>query len=95
MKEVIEVFPDWCSSGLWYEDGNADPEGLGIDDLGIILALQYWHWFWEFNIGDSGAEDEDCKVSEYGIKQWEEDGQKIVDVLNEKYGDKYFFKLML
>jgi len=97
MKEIIRVFPDYCSSGLWSETGNVEPEELGITDAGIILALKYWHWIWEFEIAKSEPENWEFDhrkfhgLSDYGVKVWKEDGQKIVDELNTKYGDKYEF----
>jgi len=90
-KETIRVFPDYCSSGLWTDTYNTEPEDLGITDKGILIALKYWHHFWEFNIAKGGQEDVECKVSNLGISNWKKAGKEIVKLLNKNYGKKYKF----
>lgn len=91
MKPKIRVFPDYCSSGLW------DVEGVNLDEAGFetvlgtsnLLALKYWHNIWEFEIA-CFDDSEKPRVSEEYIKEWDEDGQKLVEQFN-KCQDTYEF----
>lgn len=82
-KEIVRVFPDYCSSGVWVEGGNADPEELGISST-LRIALKYWHWIWEDRIGD------DQKLPQFYFDQWKEDGKTLVAAMNAE-NDKYEF----
>ena len=47
-RELIYVFPDYCSTGLWRASNghNVDPAQLGVSS-GLQIALKYWHRYWE------------------------------------------------
>jgi hypothetical protein len=89
-RPLIKLFPDYCSTGLWREDGcNVDPKELGISE-GLQIALKYWHEVWEFNI----AEDDDdlkSKRSQKYIQRWKADGKKLA-VLMTIESDDYEFE---
>lgn len=46
MKEQLHVYPDYCSSGLWFNGANYDPDEFNIPPM-TKLALKYWHVLWE------------------------------------------------
>lgn len=81
----VEVFPDYCSTGLWCaETGiNLDPLDLSLrpDDvtaLGLFSGLRQWHWLWEFCVNES-------RLSQQGTDSWIDDGAAIVAALNKHY----------
>lgn len=89
MKEVIRVFPDYCSSGLWHgRDGaNMDEEAfLDVLTRSDLLALKYWHSAWECAVDSM----EGCSLSKRWQDMWEQDGQTLIDLWNAKQ-DKYEF----
>lgn len=88
MKEVIRVFPDYCSSGLWHGRGgyNMDEESfLDVLDSTDLMALKYWHHSWEASMDSFG-----CLLSKRWQDNWEQDGQLLVDSWNAKQ-EKYQF----
>lgn len=89
MKEVIRVFPDYCSSGLWHgRDGaNMDEEEfLDVLNRADLIALKYWHSAWEWSMDSV----EGCSLSKRWQENWEQDGQLLVNLWNAKQ-DKYQF----
>ncbi len=90
MKQIVLMFPDYCSTGLWYPGGyNLDPTELGVSS-GLQLALKYWHEVWEFTIADSGGIYKPTASENY-IARWIEDG-KILAALLTAENDKYEFE---
>jgi hypothetical protein len=83
-NDVIRVFPDYCSTGLWSSTGSVSLGELGINDSILEIALRCWHQIWELQI----CED---LLSVHGINKWLKDSQIIVDYMNKEYGDKYLF----
>ncbi len=77
-NEIIRVFPDYMSSGLWLTTGeNIDVVYLDNTVQPVLLtALKYWHEAWEVSIS------EDKRSEEY-TQQWIVDGRAIVDAMNE------------
>lgn len=84
MTTTIRVFPDHQSSGIWKNYCNVSPESIGIDSNAILVALKYWHMTWEFLITEG-------KLSYSASLEWIEDGRKLVEEMNNKYGNKYQF----
>ena len=99
MKKTIRVFPDYCAFPLWDDKGNVKLEDLGINDELLDIALRNWSDVWDERaskylqqLAEDGhlfKSDETSVHSNY----WFDDGQKLVDIMNEKYGDKYIFTL--
>ena len=79
---TITIYPDYCSSGLWNEDGANMCESAmeGIIPEELMMLLKYWHWTWEFFIND---EEVSPRPSHEAKMIWYEDGQKIVDAFNK------------
>ena len=79
---TITIYPDYCSSGLWDEDGASMCESAmeGIISEELMMLLKYWHWTWEFFIND---EEVLPKASNEAKMIWYEDGQKIVEAFNK------------
>lgn len=90
-KKIAKVFPDYCSTGVWVDGANADPEFLGVS-IGLRIALDYWHQYWEGAL--SGDWDENghipSKVGEFWKQRWVEDGKILVQLMNEE-NDEYKF----
>ena len=87
----IRVFPDYQSTGLWHgtEHYNMDPNEIGLDG-GLLIALKYWHWVWEFLIvTDCG---ERCMLSASAVQEWKQDGKRLVDALSERYDGVHTFE---
>ena len=85
-KKTVKIFPDYCSTGVWVDGGNADPESLGISE-GLRIALDYWHQYWEDNL--SGIWDKSgnyiaSTVGVYWKKKWIVDGHTLVRLMNEE-----------
>lgn len=86
-KQIIELYPDYCSSGLWKEGVSVDPESLGVCEAHRI-ALLYWHHIWEFFIG--GDLEAESKASPEYIAEWEADGEKLASLMTAA-SDEYEF----
>lgn len=82
----IEVFPDYCSTGLWDTESraNIDPESSGVSDPALLLALKYWHWTWEFLVVND-------TLSAHAVQTWVQDGAQLVKLLNERYAGVHEF----
>ena len=87
----IEVFPDYCSTGLWCaETGTSlDPLdiGLALGDttaMGLFSGLRQWHWTWEFVV-------EEGKLTQQGLDSWRDDGADLVAALNKHYSGTHTF----
>lgn len=89
VKKEIRVFPDYCSTGVWFDYGNVEPQSLGISE-GLQLALKYWHDTWEFAITRWGDETLTPLVSQRYIDRWNEDGKKLCELMS-KENDKFVF----
>lgn len=76
--KTIKIFPDYCSSGIWDENGaSMDISEINIDDI-TKTALYYWHWMWEKWELDLGLHSAPSKKwLEDVYKQWWEDGAAI------------------
>lgn len=85
MKEY-EVFPDYCSTGIWDLYGCVDiPDYVSVE---LKMLIEYWHGYWECAI------DKDFEF--YPYFNWvifKEDGIKIVDLLNDYNIDHYTLRL--
>lgn len=91
-KEIIRVFPDYCSSGVWGSGdnrGNMDPEELGISE-GLQLALKYWHDYWEATIVQFDENGESIRIGQYYIDKWITDGKKLCELMTAE-NDRYEF----
>lgn len=89
-KTEVKVFPDYCSTGLWLNGANADPDELGISE-GLQLALKYWHEIWEFGISlytDSDIESP-ALYNQY-TERWKTDGKKLCELMSQE-NDKFVF----
>ena len=87
----IEVFPDYCSTGLWCAETGTSLDPLDIDPTpedviarGLFAGLRQWHWLWEFWVSES-------RLSETATTIWSSDGAKIVAALNKHYAGKHTF----
>lgn len=81
MKQIIRVFPDYCSSGLWDEHGNLDERDFeSVLSASQLLALKYWHQIWEASMGSYGLS---CSYSKLWQDKWEADGKALVTSFNE------------
>lgn len=81
-KKLILVFPDYCSPGLWGEDGKAlDPSEVGVSP-GLQVALKYWHEMWEFNIVDLDDDRYTRRLSDRYVSRWVEDGKKLAALMS-------------
>jgi hypothetical protein len=99
MKKSIRVFPDYGAFPLWNDNGNVELEDLGINDKLLEITLRNWSDVWDERsskrlqqLAEDGhlfKNDETSVHSNY----WFDDGQKLVDIMNERYGDKYIFTL--
>lgn len=92
-KEIIRVFPDYCSTGLWRSrDGsNVDLNTIGIEDKALEIALILWSSNWE-NVIAADHWKEDCTyVHAPYYEWWYNTGEELVTYMNLKYGNKYQF----
>ena len=94
-KEIVKIFPDYCSSGVWDSNGcNCDPDEFGISP-GLRIALKYWHDFWEYQIANISSDAAgnpiiEALVPERLINQWREDGHKLAELMSAE-NDRYEF----
>lgn len=100
-KRLVELFPDYCSTGLWLvhiddEVGsqwgyhsNIEAEELGISPA-LQLAVKYWHDYWESNISDIMDDTARLERMQWAIGRWQLDGQKLAELLTAE-SDKYEF----
>lgn len=86
----IEVFPDYCSTGLWDADTGCSLDAASIyDELdlfaqGLFAGLFQWNWVWELSedtFSDAGP----------GLALWKECGTKLVAALNAHYAGEHTF----
>lgn len=95
MKTIVKVFPDYCSSGVWLDGYNCDPDELEVSPA-LQLALKYWHEAWEFIIAedtDDFGDDHPImkkKMTDAYVARWHEDGRKLVEMMSAE-NDKYEF----
>lgn len=78
---VIKVFPDYCSSGLWGEDGCNLWADSFADVVGVVelTLLRYWHEAWEFLLMDGQMEDPPVqRMSNHYVLRWDGDGKELV-----------------
>ena len=83
MKQIVRVFPDFCSSGLWSEKPSVNywsEDFLDVLSPIDLLALKYWHLSWEMSMDFENG----CKNNLSWQAQFEKDGQTIVDAWNAK-----------
>lgn len=73
MKTVINVFPDYCSTGFWSADG-VNIECPTCVPLHLAIAVRYWHEIWEFVLRRS--------ASESYRRRWLADGHFLVNEIN-------------
>jgi hypothetical protein len=84
----FEVFPDYCSTGLWDADTGWSIDADSIcDELdlfaqGLFAGLYQWNWVWEM------SED---TFSDTGLALWKEAGAKLVVALNMHYAGQHTF----
>ena len=79
MKQIVKVFPDWQSTGLWCNSRNVEPYVVGITNPLLLIALKYWHSNWEWTMDYYGCTD----LPMDWCKQWIKDGERIVGGLND------------
>ena len=61
-KKIVNVYPDYCSSGLWDERGvGVDERKLNISKI-LRIALEHWHYQWETWQIDMGSEKHPAEV---------------------------------
>ena len=89
--EVVRVFPDYLSSGLWKNYCNITLNELGIDNYALEQEIYLWHKEWELNIADTLYKEYPDYVNEETYNLWYTQGKNIVDHLNNIYGYKYKF----
>lgn len=79
--KTVRIFPDYCSSGIWTDEGNTSLTCLGIQDDVIEIAMRNWHNVLEYILV------EDCRklFSDEFYKKWVKDGEKIVTYLNNQH----------
>lgn len=103
MKRIIEVMPDYSSSGLWLmytEEELKDPQKWGRHIMiypqiagvsePLQIALKYWHEVWEFEIAGGADPDFKPKVSQKYMDRWGRDGKKLAALMSAE-NDKYEF----
>jgi len=98
-RELIYVFPDYCSTGLWRASTgvNLEPSSLGISS-GLQIALKYWHAHWELNLTDMDNLTSDSQTDlTYGQKRafarWTVDGYELARrMTNESERYEFQFK---
>ena len=77
----IRVFPDYCSTGLWHEDGyNMDPPSDVPPEL--VTRLEQWHTVWSQILVKQHC------TNQYR-QQWLDAGGALVLALNESTADEY------
>jgi hypothetical protein len=91
---LIDVYPDWCSTGLWGEHRgrqrvSLNPEQFeGIVPHTMMLALRWWHCSWEMSSGTDG-------FTPYYRSEWYEDGKYLVNSMNEhskQHGIEFIYR---
>lgn len=78
MKKQLHVYPDYCSTGLWFT-GAYNPDEFNIPPM-TKLALKYWHVLWEqWDIDMPSLQPQlPSKQWIHGFyKEWWEDGKAI------------------
>jgi len=96
-RKLIELFPDYCSTGLWEPGGgcNLDPAELGISQS-LQMLLKYWHKYWELNLeNDVWTDKADRPPDPYWRKRaiaiWVADSYELARLLTND-SDKYTFQ---
>lgn len=77
---IVEVFPDYCSTGLWDRRThiNLDESSIsGHVPKHMLIALKYWHLVWELRVDSNNW----TSCSLHAI-EWESDGIKLVEAMN-------------
>jgi len=96
-RELIFVFPDYTSTGLWRASNghNVEPSSLCISS-GLQIALKYWHRYWELNLVDDDMMADEIQELPYfkkvAIAKWIVDGYELARLMtneNENYEFQY------
>jgi hypothetical protein len=93
-RELIYVFPDYCSTGLWRASNghNVEPSRLGVSS-GLQIALKYWHKYWELILCEAtDMYAEEKQETPYWAKvataKWVVDGYELARLLtNESFNN--------
>lgn len=89
-KKQIRVFPDYCSSGVWNENGaEVGTEVLNIDKT-TSIALKYWHWMWEqweIDLQIPSATPFQRSWIEQVYGEWWNDGKAIAEAIAQQNPD--------
>jgi hypothetical protein len=87
----IEVFPDYCSTGLWDAETRAsidpsevDPTACDAIAQALFAGLRQWHWTWEYMFTQYRFSDTTARI-------WASDGASIVAGLNAHYAGVHAF----
>lgn len=87
----FEVFPDYCSTGLWDADSrrsidwqDIDPDAVDHVAQGLLAGVTQWNWLGELFMAEN-------KVSDLGLGRWRSDGAKLVAALNAHYAGEHTF----
>lgn len=84
-KKIVKIYPDYCSSGLWDENGASMCDGeINMTPI-TQVALKYWHWTWEkWDIDQSltDAPPEHWLAGCY--KDWYDDGVLVTQAIQEQ-----------
>lgn len=100
-KRLVELFPDYCSTGFWLVDidkevgskfgyhRSATGDELGVSPA-LQLAVKYWHEVWEQCITPQMYDDRDKFFSDWYVDRLKQDGIKLAELLSAE-NDKYEF----
>ena len=83
MKEY-HIFPDYCSTGVWTDEGNTDlPESIPKE---YHIALHYWHREWDRVVDPYCPPETDYEeaVFNYWYEKWWKDGEDLVELMNSE-----------
>lgn len=87
MKKQLLVAPDYLSSGLWNENGEASVEAYNVSSM-TKLALKYWHQTWEqWDIDMPSLQPQfPSKQWIHGFyREWWEDGKTIAQSIQDAH----------
>lgn len=83
---TYEVFPDYCSTGLWDKESGRMAEIPDWLPEVVKIAIKYWHLTWELFVSCGYMPDDAPRCSKEFFDDWQRDGVELTAVMNSFAG---------